>query len=155
MNEKDKIQLKIPEPETEDSQEFDLEDIMKERYKDYAYAGLITEVKREKNKDLAIKYGNYCQRIGMYIGISIVIIYIFISKYIFMAFFREKEIVEIDWDPEMAEKGGFDHFMLKEIYEEPQVIKDTLSESPKIKEIVMENNPKYYIVEASALPKYF
>lgn len=48
----------------------------------------------------------------------------------------EKEIVEIDWDPEMAEKGGFDHFMLKEIYEEPQVIKDTLSESSKIKEIV-------------------
>lgn len=48
----------------------------------------------------------------------------------------EKEIVEIDWDPEMAEKGGYDHFMLKEIFEEPQVIKDTLSESPKIKEIV-------------------
>ncbi|MBE6485370.1 MAG: glutamine--fructose-6-phosphate transaminase (isomerizing) [Methanosphaera stadtmanae] len=48
----------------------------------------------------------------------------------------EKEIVEIDWDPEMAEKGGYDHFMLKEIFEEPQVIKDTLSESPKVKEIV-------------------
>lgn len=48
----------------------------------------------------------------------------------------QKEIVEIDWDPEMAEKGGYDHFMLKEIFEEPQVIKDTLSESPKIKEIV-------------------
>lgn len=48
----------------------------------------------------------------------------------------EKEIVEIDWDPEMAEKGGYDHFMLKEIFEEPQVIRDTLSESPKIQEIV-------------------
>lgn len=48
----------------------------------------------------------------------------------------EKEIVAIDWDPEMAEKGGYDHFMLKEIFEEPHVIKDTLSESPKIKEIV-------------------
>ena len=48
----------------------------------------------------------------------------------------DKEIVEIDWDPEMAEKGGYDHFMLKEIFEEPQVIRDTLSESPKIKEIV-------------------
>ena len=48
----------------------------------------------------------------------------------------QKEIVEIDWDPEMAEKGGYDHFMLKEIFEEPQVIRDTLSESPKIKEIV-------------------
>ncbi|RAP51525.1 MAG: glutamine--fructose-6-phosphate transaminase (isomerizing) [Methanosphaera sp. rholeuAM270] len=48
----------------------------------------------------------------------------------------EKEIVTIDWNPEMAEKGGYPHFMLKEINEEPQVIKDTLSESPKIKEIV-------------------
>jgi len=48
----------------------------------------------------------------------------------------EKEIVTIDWNPEMAEKGGYPHFMLKEINEEPQVIKDTLSESSKIKEIV-------------------
>lgn len=48
----------------------------------------------------------------------------------------EKEIVTIDWNPEMAEKGGYPHFMLKEINEEPQVIRDTLSESPKIKEIV-------------------
>lgn len=48
----------------------------------------------------------------------------------------EKEITKITWDPEMAEKGGYDHFMIKEIYEEPQVIKDTLSEEEKIKEIV-------------------
>lgn len=60
-----------------------------------AAVSLVGKSLGEKNKDLAIKYGNYCQRIGMYIGITIVIIYIFISKYIFMAFFREKEIVEI------------------------------------------------------------
>lgn len=48
----------------------------------------------------------------------------------------EKEVTTITWDPEMAEKGGFDHFMIKEIYEEPQIIKDTLSEENKIKEIV-------------------
>lgn len=48
----------------------------------------------------------------------------------------EKEIETIMWNPEMAEKGGYPHFMLKEINEEPQVIKDTLSESLKIKEIV-------------------
>ncbi len=48
----------------------------------------------------------------------------------------EKEITTITWDPDRAEKGGFDHFMIKEIYEEPQVIKDTLSEAPKIEEIV-------------------
>lgn len=48
----------------------------------------------------------------------------------------EKEITTITWTSEMAEKGGYDHFMLKEIFEQPQVIKDTLSESPKIEEIV-------------------
>lgn len=48
----------------------------------------------------------------------------------------EKKITTITWDPEMAEKGGYEHFMIKEIYEEPQVIKDTLSEAEKIKGIV-------------------
>ena len=48
----------------------------------------------------------------------------------------EKEVTTITWTSEMAEKGGYDHFMLKEIVEQPQVIKDTLSESIKIKEIV-------------------
>jgi glucosamine--fructose-6-phosphate aminotransferase (isomerizing) len=32
----------------------------------------------------------------------------------------------IEWDPVMAEKGGFEHFMLKEIHEQPQVIMNTL-----------------------------
>ena len=49
---------------------------------------------------------------------------------------KEKKVDIITWSPEMAEKGGYEHFMLKEIHEEPQVIKDTLSESNKIKEIV-------------------
>ncbi|CCO07863.1 Glucosamine--fructose-6-phosphate aminotransferase (isomerizing) (fragment) [Desulforamulus hydrothermalis Lam5 = DSM 18033] len=31
----------------------------------------------------------------------------------------EKEIFEVTWDAEEAEKGGYDHFMLKEIYEQP------------------------------------
>lgn len=38
----------------------------------------------------------------------------------------QKEIVEIVWDAEAAEKDGFEHFMLKEIYEQPKVVKDTL-----------------------------
>ena len=38
-----------------------------------------------------------------------------------------KEIVEISWDAEAAEKGGFEHFMLKEIHEQPKVVKDTLN----------------------------
>lgn len=39
----------------------------------------------------------------------------------------EKELVEIKWDTEAAEKGGYEHFMLKEIHEQPKVIKDTIN----------------------------
>ena len=39
----------------------------------------------------------------------------------------EREITHIDWDAEQAEKGGYDHFMLKEIYEQPDVIAETLA----------------------------
>jgi glucosamine--fructose-6-phosphate aminotransferase (isomerizing) len=41
---------------------------------------------------------------------------------------KEQEIVEVDWTPSMAEKNGYDHFMLKEIYEQPRAIEDTLRE---------------------------
>ena len=36
-----------------------------------------------------------------------------------------KEIHTIDWSPSMAEKGGFKHFMLKEIFEQPRALIDT------------------------------
>ncbi|MCI6730909.1 MAG: glutamine--fructose-6-phosphate transaminase (isomerizing) [Lachnospiraceae bacterium] len=39
----------------------------------------------------------------------------------------QKELVEIKWDTEAAEKGGFEHFMMKEIHEQPKAVKDTLS----------------------------
>ncbi|MBE6851698.1 MAG: glutamine--fructose-6-phosphate transaminase (isomerizing) [Ruminococcus sp.] len=39
----------------------------------------------------------------------------------------EKPITEIKWDAEAAEKGGYEHFMLKEIHEQPKVIKDTIN----------------------------
>ncbi|MBO4905273.1 MAG: glutamine--fructose-6-phosphate transaminase (isomerizing), partial [Lachnospiraceae bacterium] len=38
----------------------------------------------------------------------------------------EKELTTIEWDAEAAEKGGFEHFMMKEIHEQPQVVLDTL-----------------------------
>lgn len=38
----------------------------------------------------------------------------------------QKEAVTIEWDAEAAEKGGFEHFMMKEIYEQPKVVGDTL-----------------------------
>ncbi len=37
----------------------------------------------------------------------------------------ERPVQRITWDPIMAEKGGFKHFMLKEIYEQPRTIRDT------------------------------
>lgn len=38
-----------------------------------------------------------------------------------------KEQVEIQWNAEAAEKAGFEHFMMKEIHEQPQVVKDTIN----------------------------
>lgn len=37
-----------------------------------------------------------------------------------------KKVFEVNWNAEAAEKGGFEHFMLKEIYEQPKAIKDTM-----------------------------
>lgn len=39
----------------------------------------------------------------------------------------EKELVEIKWDAEAVEKGGYEHFMMKEIHEQPKAIADTLN----------------------------
>lgn len=39
----------------------------------------------------------------------------------------DKAVTEIKWDAEAAEKGGYEHFMLKEIHEQPKVIKDTIN----------------------------
>ncbi len=50
----------------------------------------------------------------------------------------QKGSTTIDWDINAAEKGGYEHFMLKEMYEQPQTVRDTLS--PRIKDgsIVIE-----------------
>ena len=39
----------------------------------------------------------------------------------------EKELTEIKWDAEAAEKGGYEHFMMKEIHEQPRAALDTLN----------------------------
>ena len=44
----------------------------------------------------------------------------------------EKESVTIQWDVSAAEKAGYEHFMLKEIYEQPKAVLDTLN--PRIKD---------------------
>jgi glutamine---fructose-6-phosphate transaminase (isomerizing) len=40
----------------------------------------------------------------------------------------ERETMEVDWDAETAEKGGYDTFMLKEIHEQPDAVAETISD---------------------------
>lgn len=39
----------------------------------------------------------------------------------------QKDLVEITWNAEAAEKAGFEHFMMKEIHEQPKAVRDTLN----------------------------
>ncbi|MBS6475917.1 MAG: glutamine--fructose-6-phosphate transaminase (isomerizing) [Clostridiales bacterium] len=39
----------------------------------------------------------------------------------------QKDMLHVDWDVKAAEKGGYEHFMIKEIHEEPQALRETLS----------------------------
>ncbi len=54
---------------------------------------------------------------------------------------KEKTSFTIPWDPVSAEKGGFKHFMLKEIHEEPRVFEDTLAGRlhPEAGEIILDD----------------
>ena len=47
----------------------------------------------------------------------------------------EKRLVEISWDAESAEKGGFEHFMMKEIHEQPRAVQDTIASLVRGEEI--------------------
>ena len=48
----------------------------------------------------------------------------------------KKESTTIQWDINAAEKGGYEHFMLKEMYEQPKTVRDTLS--PRLKDGAIE-----------------
>ncbi len=50
-----------------------------------------------------------------------------------------REILEIDWDDEIAEKGGYETFMLKEIYEQPDAVKETLGDRVRHGTLVLES----------------
>ena len=39
----------------------------------------------------------------------------------------QKKMKTVDWDAEAAEKAGYEHFMMKEIHEQPKAIADTLN----------------------------
>ena len=49
-----------------------------------------------------------------------------------------KEAVTIEWDADAAEKAGYEHFMLKEMYEQPKTVTDTLMPRIKNNDIVIE-----------------
>ena len=50
----------------------------------------------------------------------------------------QKEPTTIEWDVNAAEKDGFEHFMLKEIYEQPKAVRDTFSPRIKDGKVVIE-----------------
>lgn len=50
----------------------------------------------------------------------------------------QKKQVTIEWDIDAAEKGGYEHFMLKEIYEQPKAVRDTLCPRLKNNDVLIE-----------------
>ena len=49
-----------------------------------------------------------------------------------------KEIHTIEWTADMAEKQGYNHFMLKEIHEQPDAVRNTLREEEEIRKVISE-----------------
>jgi glucosamine--fructose-6-phosphate aminotransferase (isomerizing) len=52
---------------------------------------------------------------------------------------RERDEIEVDWDDEAAEKHGYETFMLKEIYEQPQAVADTIGARVRAGRIQLED----------------
>ena len=58
----------------------------------------------------------------------------------------DKEIVQVDWEMDAAEKGGYEHFMFKEIMEQPQALRRCISPRVRDGEVVFEDfhlEPEY------------
>jgi glucosamine--fructose-6-phosphate aminotransferase (isomerizing) len=51
----------------------------------------------------------------------------------------EREVIEVDWDLDAAEKSGYETFMLKEIYEQPDAVAETLGDRIRHGELVLES----------------
>ncbi len=59
----------------------------------------------------------------------------------------KRSVTQITWDPEMAQKGGFPHFMLKEMYDQPKVVTNALDiDKDSIRDLakVMSGKKKIY-----------
>ena len=50
----------------------------------------------------------------------------------------ERDVIEVDWDDEAAEKSGFETFMLKEIYEQPEGVRETIGDRVRHGRLVLE-----------------
>ncbi|WP_227357607.1 glutamine--fructose-6-phosphate transaminase (isomerizing) [Haladaptatus salinisoli] len=53
-----------------------------------------------------------------------------------------RDVEQIDWNPEDAGKGGYDHYMLKEIHEQPNALANTIEGRVKDGEVKLEDFPK-------------
>jgi glucosamine--fructose-6-phosphate aminotransferase (isomerizing) len=51
----------------------------------------------------------------------------------------EREVIEVDWDDEAAEKSGYETFMLKEIYEQPDGVRETIGDRVRHGKLVLES----------------
>jgi glutamine---fructose-6-phosphate transaminase (isomerizing) len=51
----------------------------------------------------------------------------------------EREVIEVDWDDDAAEKSGYETFMLKEIFEQPDAVKETLGDRVRHGRLVLES----------------
>jgi glucosamine--fructose-6-phosphate aminotransferase (isomerizing) len=51
----------------------------------------------------------------------------------------ERDVIEVDWDDEAAEKSGYETFMLKEIYEQPEGVRETIGDRVRHSKLVLES----------------
>ena len=51
----------------------------------------------------------------------------------------EREVIEVEWDDEAAQKSGYETFMLKEIYEQPQGVRETIGDRVRHGKLVLES----------------
>jgi glucosamine--fructose-6-phosphate aminotransferase (isomerizing) len=51
----------------------------------------------------------------------------------------EREVIDVDWDDEAAEKSGYETFMLKEIYEQPEGVRETIGDRVRHGKLVLDS----------------
>jgi glucosamine 6-phosphate synthetase-like amidotransferase/phosphosugar isomerase protein len=56
------------------------------------------------------------------------------------------EVEELDWDDEAAEKGGYETFMLKEIYEQPEAVRETIGDRVRGHQLMLEEGTPVVVV---------